>query len=68
MVIWEEKREIRAVFKHQKSYIKKGEDISIFLQRDNIGPNGGHFEKDDLGSQLGSIFFFCLFFLFLILT
>lgn len=56
-LIWEEKEDIRAVFIYQKSYIKKGENLFLFfIERDGIGPNGGHSKKEDLGSQLGSIF------------
>lgn len=40
----------------EELYQKGRKLISVFIERDGIGPNGGHSKKEDLGSQLGSIF------------
>lgn len=40
----------------EELYQKERQLISVFIERDGIGPNGEHSKKEDLGSQLGSIF------------
>lgn len=55
-VVWEEKGDRRAVFNIRRAVSKREVTFPFFSRRDNTGPNGGHFKKEDLGSQLGSIF------------